>query len=196
VIGKSIAIYTITEKIGQGGMGEVCRATDTKLKRDLALFIFLAILSLLTGLTTAQSRLIFPRLVFEEGTLTGIAVLNPNATSCSRVNDGFSTELNLVNPSAETATVELTLQGGETPFAADLLEFPALGVRRLDVADVFAEILPAGADAFPDPAIVSVISTQKVAGFAFVRQPEGNLFGLNVNALVARGAAVDIAAAA
>ena len=37
MIGTCIGHYEIQERVGVGGMGEVYRATDTKLKRDVAI---------------------------------------------------------------------------------------------------------------------------------------------------------------
>ena len=36
-VGSRLGPYSVTAKIGEGGMGEVYRARDTKLDRDVAL---------------------------------------------------------------------------------------------------------------------------------------------------------------
>ncbi len=37
MVGTTLSHYKVLEKIGQGGMGEVYRDEDTKLKREVAL---------------------------------------------------------------------------------------------------------------------------------------------------------------
>ncbi len=37
MVGTTISHYKVIEKIGQGGMGEVYRATDTNLSREVAI---------------------------------------------------------------------------------------------------------------------------------------------------------------
>ena len=80
MIGKTIAHYRITAKVGEGGMGAVYRAEDTKLQRAVALKVLPAGLSAdpeaqkrLLKEARAASRLNHPNIatIYEVGEVEG-----------------------------------------------------------------------------------------------------------------------------
>jgi serine/threonine-protein kinase len=76
--GASIAHYRITAKLGQGGMGEVWRATDTRLNRDVAIKVLPAALS---GDTQYMAR-------FEREAQTLAALNHPNIAAIYGIEQG------------------------------------------------------------------------------------------------------------
>ncbi len=100
---------------------------------------------------------------------TGTAIIFPQV----RVDGGYTTELNLINPSNGTATLTVQLnRTGSAPISQSL-QLPASGAARMDLATFF-EISDDPIDAY-----VAVSSDVEVAGFELVRSPSGDLAGLN-----------------
>lgn len=90
-----------------------------------------------------------------------------------RLDSGYSTEVNLINPSSSAAELQLQLVQPGAQTVNQTLSLPAMGVARLDVATFF-EITEAPSDPY-----VTVTSDVEIAGFELVRAPEGDLVGLN-----------------
>ena len=89
-----------------------------------------------------------------------------------RLDSSYTTELNLINPGTAMAELELKLIQ-ETTTITQSLSLPSLGVARLDVAEFF------NTTALPGNAYVTVSSNVDIAGFEFMRSPDGDLVGLN-----------------
>ena len=90
-----------------------------------------------------------------------------------RSGSGFSTELNVINPSAGDANLEISIQGGGVTSQTQQVFLPSMGVVRLDIFNLFG-IGEVGPGAF-----VQVDSDVRIGGFQFIRQAGGDLQGLN-----------------
>ena len=98
-----------------------------------------------------------------------------------KVDNGLSTELNIVNPNPSALTVELTLVGAEA--AATTLEIAGMGSARIDVFEVFGIGSPAGTQVTPDSYITAAASAE-ILGFQVIRSGTRDFQALNArNAL-------------
>jgi hypothetical protein len=90
-----------------------------------------------------------------------------------RIGGGYSTEIDLVNPSATAATVQVQLfrSGGTT--VTKTLTIPARGMSRSDTAALF------GLTDVSTASYLDVQSDVEVAGVEFVKGPGGEILALN-----------------
>jgi predicted Ser/Thr protein kinase len=100
LIGKTLAHYQITSSLGRGGMGEVYRARDTKLRREVAIKV------LPPALTADPER----RMRFQREAQTAAALSHPNIAVIHEVNEDEGTPY-LVMELIEGRTLDEATQG-------------------------------------------------------------------------------------
>jgi Tol biopolymer transport system component len=109
VIGRTLAHYRITAKLGEGGMGEVYRATDTRLRRDVAIKLLPA------AFTEDEERLAR----FEREAQLLAQLHHPNIASIFGIEEAEGTRA-LVMELVEGPTLAERLEGGPLPFKEGL----------------------------------------------------------------------------
>jgi eukaryotic-like serine/threonine-protein kinase len=109
VIGTRLGPYEITAKLGEGGMGEVYRATDTKLKRDVAIKV------LPSAFTEDKERLAR----FEREAQVLAQLHHPNIASIFGLEESDGTRA-LVMELVEGPTLAERLESGPLPFNESL----------------------------------------------------------------------------
>ena len=90
-----------------------------------------------------------------------------------RVASGYSTEIDIVNPSSAAANVQAELVSAGVPRVPKLFTIPAKGMTRVDAATFF-DVNDVSAAAY-----VLVQCDVEIAGIEFVTNPAGELLGLN-----------------
>src|SRR5262245_37908676 len=109
MIGTRLGPYEITSKLGEGGMGEVYRATDSKLKREVAIKVLPAVF-------TADPE----RLARFEREAQVLAALNhPHIAAIYGVEDSTSTKA-LVLELVEGPTLQDRIAEGPLPLGEAL----------------------------------------------------------------------------
>ncbi len=108
--GSRLGSYEITAKLGEGGMGEVYRATDTKLKRDVAIKVLPA--------AFVEDRERLAR--FEREAQLLAQLHHPNIASIFGMEDSDGTKA-LVMELVEGPTLAERLEQGSLPFGESLL---------------------------------------------------------------------------
>lgn len=92
-----------------------------------------------------------------------------------REGDGYSTEINVINPNPVVTSVMFQQFGNENS-DSQTFEIPAFGGLRADLVDLFPEGSPAGASS--QAVSIRATADQDIGGFYFVRG-QGDLLGLN-----------------
>jgi Tol biopolymer transport system component len=110
LIGQRLGSYEITAKLGEGGMGEVYRATDTKLKRQVAIKVLPA------ALTADQERLAR----FEREAQVLAQLHHPNIASIFGLEESEG-QRGLVMELVEGPTLAERLEHGSLPVHESLL---------------------------------------------------------------------------
>ena len=106
MIGTRLGPYEITAKLGEGGMGEVYRATDTKLKREVAIKVLPA------AFTADKERLAR----FEREAQVLAQLHHPNIASIFGLEESDGTKA-LVMELVEGPTLAERLESGALPFS-------------------------------------------------------------------------------
>ena len=197
MIGRTLAHYELVEKIGAGGMGEVWRARDTKLRRDVAVKV----------LPTDKAADPVRRRRFEREALAVAALRHPNVVTIHAVEeiDGVCF---LVMELVEGATLARAIPGDGLPvdrflpIAIGVAEALAAAHRRgithrdLKPANVMLEagervkVLDFGLARFDE----SSVDAQTQARTAAAVTSDGQLLGtvLYMSPEQARGETVDV----